>query len=77
MAEKKLSFEQSMARLEEIVACLERGDASLEEALKFFEEGTTLIQKCSKLLDQAEQKVVKLTAGADGVPVESPLDSEG
>lgn len=79
MAEKKLPFEQSMARLEEIVTLLERGDRSLEEALSLFEEGTKLMKQCSTLLDKAEQKVVKLTATADAKPVEtefSPLERE-
>ncbi len=76
MAEKKLTFEQAMGRLEEIVALLERGDAPLEESLKLFEEGTALMKKCSGLLDKAEQKVVKLLAGPDGAPAETPFDGE-
>lgn len=76
MAKKELSFEQSMARLEEIVALLEQGSATLEDSLGLFEEGTALMKKCSSLLDQAEQKVVKLTAGADGTPERTPLDGE-
>ena len=77
MAEKKKTFEQAMERLEEIVSLLERGEAPLEESLKLFEEGTGLMKQCSTLLDKAEQKVTKLTAGADGRPVEEPLDREG
>ena len=77
MAEKKKTFEQAMTRLEEIVALLEKGEAPLEESLKLFEEGTGLMKQCSTLLDKAEQKVTKLTAGADGQPVEEPLDREG
>lgn len=57
MAEKKLSFEQSMTRLEEIVARLESGEASLDESLKLFEEGSRLMGKCNAMLDAAEQKV--------------------
>lgn len=76
MAEKKLTFEQAMARLEEIVGKLEQGDAPLEDSLTLFEEGTALMKKCSTLLDKAEQQVVKLTAGANGMPVEIPFDSE-
>lgn len=74
MAAKKLTFEESMARLEEIVRTLERGDKPLEEALALFEEGTSLIKACGKKLDEAEQKVVKLQKGADGDPVESPFN---
>ena len=46
MAEKKRSFEESMARLEEIVTQLEKGEAPLEESLKLFEEGTGLVRLC-------------------------------
>ena len=75
MSAKKLTFEQQLSRLEEIVAALEKGDAQLADSLKLFEEGTKLIASCSKQLDQAEQQVVKLMKGADGVPVELPFES--
>ena len=71
--EQSQSFEQSMARLEQIVRAMERGDVPLEESLKLFEEGTKLMKQCSGLLDKAEQKVQQLTAGADGTPVETPF----
>ena len=76
MDKKTLSFEQSMQRLEEIVRLLERGDVPLEESLALFEEGSGLIAQCSKLLDNAEQKVIKLKKGSDGTPVELPFDTE-
>lgn len=72
MAEK--SFEQSLARLEEIVKLLERGDAPLAESLGLFEEGAGLIRFCGKLLDEAEQKVVQLRKSADGSPEELPFE---
>ena len=77
MAEKKMTFEQAMARLEEIVKLLEQGEAPLEGALSLFEEGTKLMKKCSAQLDRAEQKVTKLLAGPDGTPVEEPFQGEG
>ena len=73
MAAKKKPFEESMARLEEIVSILERGESTLDETLALFEEGTKLASACSKQLDQAEQKISKLTKGPDGEPVETPL----
>ena len=74
MAGKKLSFEESVARLDEIVRHLESGDMPLGESLAMFEEGTKLIAQCGKLLDEAEQKVVKLKKGADREPVELPFE---
>lgn len=76
MAKKTLSFEESMRRLEEIVRLLERGDVPLEESLALFEEGSGLIAQCGKLLDSAEQKVIKLKKGSDGMPIELPFDTE-
>ena len=73
MAAKKKPFEESMTRLEEIVSILERGESTLDESLALFEEGTKLAAACSKQLDQAEQKILKLTKVPDGEPVETPL----
>lgn len=76
MAAKKKTFEESMARLEEIVTALERGETTLDESLALFEEGTKLAAECGKKLDQAEQAVLKLTKKADGTPEETPLEVE-
>ena len=73
---KKLDFEGSMARLEEIVSLLERGDAPLEQAMTLFEEGAKLLRECTSQLDQAELTVTLLTAGEDGQPVEEPFQGE-
>lgn len=73
MAKEKISFEESVKRLDEIVKQLERGDAPLSESLKLFEEGTALISNCDLLLSEAEQKVVKLRKGHNGEPEELPF----
>ena len=76
MSVKKKTFEEQIARLEEIVSQLEQGDAPLADSLALFEEGTKLISACSKQLDEAEQTVVKLMKGTDGTPVEIPFEEE-
>lgn len=77
MAAKKPEFEQSLARLEEIVRHLEKGDIPLSESLSLFEEGAGLLASCGKMLDEAEQKVVKLRKGPDRAPIESDFEGEG
>lgn len=72
-AKKKLDFEGSMARLEEIVSLLEKGDAPLEQAMSLFEEGARLLRECTRQLDDAEQKVSLLTAGKEGEMMEEPF----
>lgn len=76
MAAKKQTFEEQINRLEVIVSQLEKGDAQLADSLALFEEGTKLIASCTKELDQAEQKVVKLMKGPDGAPVELPFEEQ-
>lgn len=76
MSQKKMSFEENMQRLEQIVRAMERGDVPLEESLKLFREGTELVQNCGKLLDEAELQVRKIVTGADGAPVEEAFRDE-
>lgn len=59
---KKLSFEQSLERLEEIAALLEQGNAPLDDALKLYEEGTALAAECSARLTAAQIKITELSA---------------
>lgn len=68
MSDNKMSFEQSMQRLEQIVRAMERGDVALDESLKLFQEGTELVRSCGKLLDEAEMQIQKVVKGPDGNP---------
>ena len=73
MAAKKLNFEQSLSRLEEIVRTLETGNLPLADSMKLFEEGTGLLTSCTGMLDEAEQKVVLLKVNRDGKLTEEPF----
>lgn len=61
---KPRSFEDSMNRLETIVALLEQGEVPLEDALARYEEGVDLVRRCRQQLSQAELKVRKLVEGS-------------
>lgn len=76
MASGNITFEESLNRLDEIVRHLEKGDLPLSESLALFEEGTALMSVCSNMLDEAEQKVMKLRKGPDREPVELPFEEE-
>ena len=75
-SKKKMNFEASMARLEEIVTLLERGDAPLDQAMSLFEEGAKLLRECTAKLDTAEQQVRLLVAGEDGQPQEKTFPAQ-
>ena len=76
MNKENKTFEQSMARLEQIVRAMERGDVALEESLKLFQEGTELVRSCGKLLDEAELQVKTIMTAPDGSPVEEDFRDE-
>lgn len=70
MNQPKQTFEGAMARLEQIVRAMERGDVALEESLKLFQEGTELVRFCQKQLDEAQLQVKRIMTAPDGSPVE-------
>lgn len=71
---EKMSFEQSMEKLEEIVKELENENISLEESMKKFEMGIKLSSNCLKKLNEAEGKIEKLTRTKDGKLVADELN---
>lgn len=71
---KEKTFEQNLARLEEIVRLLEKGDAPLAESIRLFEEGAAAVRACEGQLSAAEQMVVKLRKTEDGSPEEMPFE---
>ncbi len=58
------SFEEAMARLEEIVAELQRDDVPLERAFSLWEEGQKLHAHCSGILDRLKRRLEEAQAGA-------------
>ena len=65
-AATQATFEAALARLEEIVESLEKGDAPLEKSLELFEEGVTLSRRCHELLETAEKRIRKLVREDEG-----------
>jgi exodeoxyribonuclease VII small subunit len=65
-------FEAALAELERRVRRLEGGEVSLDEALTLFEEGVELARTCHERLEEAEQRVSRLSRGPSGIE-EQPL----
>ena len=68
-----LTFEDSLARLEQIVSQLETGNLPLEESLRVFEEGVTLARRCARYLEEAEKRIELLTKDEAGAPGTKPF----
>jgi exodeoxyribonuclease VII small subunit len=60
-----LSFEESYARLEEVLERLQMGNMTLDDSLASYEEGMALAAHCQRLLDAAELRVETLERGAE------------
>ena len=71
-----VKFEEALARLEAIVAELERGELPLEDSMRIFEEGIKLSKVCLKMLDDAERRVEILVKDKDGRKRTRPLELE-
>lgn len=56
-----LSFEDALARLEQIIEQIESGEVGLEKAIAEYERGVALIRRCKDILQKAEQRVDELT----------------
>ncbi len=77
MAEKKkMSFEENIEKLEEILSRLEDEKLPLDTSVKLYEEGMKLISVCNRSLEDAERRIKILTRGNDGEIVEMPVSPD-
>ena len=63
-----LSFEAALARLEDIVRQLERGEAPLDHSIELYQEGDRLKRLCEARLKAAQARIEQIAFGADGKP---------
>ncbi|MBR5322814.1 MAG: exodeoxyribonuclease VII small subunit [Clostridia bacterium] len=69
--DNNITFEQALARLEEIVRMLEGGSAPLDKSLEYFEEGVRLVKMCNVQLDNVEQRIKILSKNDSGEMTEA------
>ncbi len=70
----KLSFEEAMDQLEQLVAKLENGDVPLEQAIDLYQEGMKLSLLCSQKLEQVERKI-EILVEENGTLTKKPFSS--
>jgi len=75
--EAEPSFETMLARLESVVARLERGDLPLDDSFKAYEEGIALVRRAQGRLDGMEQRLEQLLADGRTAPLARPADEGG
>jgi len=57
----KLSFEDAIKELTNIVGQIEQGEIPLADSLEQYERGMSLIKHCRGILQQAEKRIEKIS----------------
>ena len=70
-----MNFEESMKKLETIVAELENGNLNLDESVQKFEEGMKIAKQCNNILEETEKKITILLE-KDGELKEENFETE-
>ncbi len=73
---RKMSFEQALEELKEIVERLEQGQGELDQAIDSYQRGALLKQHCETKLRDAEQKIAKISLSPGGAVATEDLDQE-
>ena len=71
----KMTWEQAIERLEEINDAIESGEIGLEASVAAYAEGVALREHCSRILEQAELRIVELSPDGPGAASKSAKDS--
>ena len=71
----KLSFEEAMTELEQLVRRLEKGDAKLDDAIGAYERGALLKRHCETKLREAQAKIERIAIGPDGKVSAKPFET--
>ena len=63
----KMSFEDIMKTLEDLVKQLESGELDLDKSLEVYERAVVLRDHCKKILDESDRKVQTIMETASGI----------
>lgn len=69
-----MSYEEAMARLEEVVSALEEGRLPLDKLVDGYEEGMQLLKQCRHQIEVARVRIEKVSADAEGRATLVPFD---
>lgn len=64
---EKMSFEEALTQLEEIVRKIDTGQEDLADAINSYERGVLLKRHCEEMLKAAKLKIEKITENSDGI----------
>lgn len=74
---QKMTFEEAMQEMQQIVENMRKGDLTLEESVKAYQRGKELSTRCQELLNQAAEVVRQLDDGSEVLLNEADLRQKG
>ena len=72
---EKMTFEDAMKELENLVDALDKGDVSLDEAIAAYDRGSQLKDHCQKKLNEAKMKVETIQSSGENNVIPNKLTS--
>ena len=72
---EKMTFEEAMKELENLVDSLDKGDVSLDEAIAAYDRGSQLKDHCQKKLNEAKMKVETIQSSGESNVIPNKLTS--
>ena len=72
---EKMTFEDAMKELENLVDSLDKGDVSLDEAIAAYDRGSQLKDHCQKKLNEAKMKVETIQSSGESNVIPNRLTS--
>ncbi len=73
---KKMTFEDQLNALEQLIANMENGEMPLEDSLRAYEDGMKMAEQLEKELQTATQRLTVLRKNAAGEDVEVPIEED-
>lgn len=73
---ERLSFEEALAALEQVVRRLESGEEPLDESIALYERGEALRKHCQARLDAAQMRIRQIVTDGDGRAVATRVFDE-
>jgi len=67
----EVKFEDSLKKLEALVARMESGEMGLDEMIAAFEDGRKLVAQCQKSLEAIRLRIEKVTKSGAVEPMEA------
>ena len=74
MAQGKVTFEDSLRKLEKLVGEMESGELPLDEMMKRFEEGRALVTACTAELESVRKRIEKVVSAPGEPPRVEPME---